>query len=599
MTPARRQWLAALVIVAAQALLLAIVTSKSYFQKDDFPNFAFARTETFRWEYLNTPVFQHFAPGHRLGNMVVERWVYPAHRPIIAVVVGAVAVMTLLTFAIARALWGPRWWTVWLVAVAGLPLLIVPSLLWFASGLHVLPSLLAVLTGILAYLHWLADRRLRWIAVILAAFSVGLMFYIKTIFLLAYLPFIRLLFLEEHLSPRRIVAALWADRLLYAALAVPAVAYAAYYSAGEYGDGQVQFPPVADVVAYLRIAWLRGFVPAIFGWRVPETASGTDDVVVLLGQLVLVAALVVSFVRKRAAWRGWAFLLFTFLLIAVVAGAPRIPLFGVRIGYDQRYYAEAVILLPLALALVFTRGRVAPLALRETRAASVAVLAGTRRRWWVPVLAAASVVALAFSWWEGARRLNVEYLGDDAQAFVEKLDAGLATVRRTPGATVLDGQLPDSIVDLASPVFDRRSIMFGLIAPPAPKFGLGEKIYDVSMDGAVNPVRFVPEKVLGRTRCGDEREQVLDVRIPPLPFLPQRYVLLDVRVDRPGTAGFRIAVNDEDALVPAPAVSVKLKPGQRQAIADLPLFVKTDRLRAVLPPGSCATRVAIGAFLPA
>jgi len=578
--------------VAAQAVVLSIVTARSYFQKDDFPNFAFARGQSLSWEYLSTPVFQHFAPGHRLGNLVVERFVFPHHAPVIAALVAGAVGISLLVFAIARALWGPRWWTVWLLAVTGLPLLLVPSLLWLASGLHVLPSLLAVLTAILAYLHWLADRRPRWLALIVAAFAIGLLFYVKTLFLLAYLPLIRLLFLEERLSPRRAVSALWADRAVYVALAVPAVVYVAYYLQGDF-NGAVERAPAEDIQTYLRIAWLRGFVPGLFGWRVPEVASALDDAVVALGQLALLAAVVVSIARKRSAWRGWAFLLFVFVLSSVVAGVPRLPLLGVRIGYDLRYYAETAVLVPLALALAFTRPRVAPLALRDG-AGGGARGGGGSRRGWLAAVGVVSVLLLTTSFAEGSRRLNVEYLGDDAQAYMAKVQTGLAAVRRVPGATVLDGQLPESIVDLASPPFDRRSIMFPIIAPPAPAFGLGERIYDVGLDGVVYPVRFQADAVLGRTRCDGARGGTLDVAVPPLAPANQRYLVLDVRVSRPGTAG--VQIDTGRGLGPAPAAQVPLVAGQRRAVVDLPLFVPTNRVQVALPPGACATSVTIGTF---
>ena len=105
---------------------------------------------------------------------------------------------------------------------------------------------------------------------------------------------------------------------------------------------------------YVRIFWLEGFWPMVFGVRVrPFEHEAWHGFVIVATQVVLLGLVAWSLVRRRAAWRAWAFLLVAIAAnLLIVVG--RVPEFGPdAIGYYVRYYSEPAVFVPLALAFAF------------------------------------------------------------------------------------------------------------------------------------------------------------------------------------------------------------------------------------------------------
>src|SRR4029077_3552489 len=103
----------------------------------------------------------------------------------------------------------------------------------------------------------------------------------------------------------------------------------------------------------LRAAWFDGFAPSVLGVRIPDSALGLgEQIAVYAAQAVVVGAVVLSVLRRRSAWRAWAFLALGFVANILVL-VPRVSAYGPDVAYVTRYYTEAAYLVPLAVACAF------------------------------------------------------------------------------------------------------------------------------------------------------------------------------------------------------------------------------------------------------
>src|SRR3954467_483185 len=120
-----------------------------------------------------------------------------------------------LLHRILEKLYGERRSNLVLLLLFGTSILLVTSFLWFADGLHKLPSTFLSLLAIDAYLTFWRTRSRAALAVAVAAVSLGSLFYVKTLLVPLYLVLIRLLFLDAR--PGRFVRTLWAERYTWLA----------------------------------------------------------------------------------------------------------------------------------------------------------------------------------------------------------------------------------------------------------------------------------------------------------------------------------------------------------------------------------------------
>jgi hypothetical protein len=158
-------------------------------------------------------------------------------------------------------------------------------------------------------------------------------------------------------------------------------------------------------------------------------------VAVVLAQLLIAAFAVWTIVRRRSAWRAWAFLAVAGT-ISLVVTASRIRNFGPSIGYDTRYMVELTWLFPLAVC-----GALAPSPARQPEPGPAADAGRARRpaiRILAPVAVALLVVAVLSA--RTARDEERAFGGEIARAYIDRLHAGVA--RLPPGTTVADRDVP-------------------------------------------------------------------------------------------------------------------------------------------------------------
>src|SRR3954451_23463801 len=351
-----------LLVVALAIAIQAVLAAKSYFTGDDWLHIVRAHDLVASGgfpgvDYLGKVVFIHYAPGLRLGYWSLERFAPLDWAAGQAALLVLFAGSILLLHRIFRTLYGERRTNLLLLLLFGTSILLVTSFLWFADGLHKLPSTFLSLLAVDAYLTYWRSRSKLALAVSVAAVALGSLFYVKVLLVPMYLVLMRLLFLEER--PRRALRILWEERLAWLAYAPPLGLYLWNYLAN-YSHTRGPSPSLDLLGDYLWLNWFKGVTPALAGIEVGPHAARSGALFATVAQLALIGVIGLSVHLKRSAWRAWVFWGIAFSANAALVGLGRLSTMGVeRVGQELRCDRELSWLLPRALGFAFSPGAVA------------------------------------------------------------------------------------------------------------------------------------------------------------------------------------------------------------------------------------------------
>ena len=305
-------------VVLAQGAVVWHFASRSYFFQDDFVSLFHARTADLTPGWLIGNQIGRFAPGQRLLTFTLWRAVGFDFTAALATLVAIQSIGVVLLQRILALLFGSRWWTFVIAFTYGTSVLLMPSLQWYSAGSHSLTETTLALASIHAYLCWWRGRRQAWLWWSAAAMVGALLFSEKGVLIPVWLVLMRVLLLDADVPLRTSIRRVVGEWRVWALYAIPLAVYLVVYTTRDY-TGHWHVPDLSVVWEYLWRGWLHGFTPGILGVRV---TPGSDDLIRSAGvaacQIALAAAVVVSIVRRRSAWRAWAFLAVAFLLNAVV-----------------------------------------------------------------------------------------------------------------------------------------------------------------------------------------------------------------------------------------------------------------------------------------
>src|SRR3954466_12839644 len=382
-------------VVAVAVAIQGVLAAKSYFTGDDWLHIVRAHDLVATGGppgggYLGKVVFIHYAPGLRLGYWALEKFApldwAAGQAALLALFAGSI----LLLDRIFRRLFGERRSNLVLLLLFGTSILLVTSFLWFADGLHKLPSTFLSLLAIDTYLTYWRTRSKAALAVSVAAVSLGSLFYMKALLVPLYLVLIRFLFLEER--PRRVLRTLWGERWTWLAFAPTAAIYLWNYEAN-YADTSGPAPSLHLLGSYLWVNWFKGVTPALAGVEIGPQAARSGVVFAPVAQLALIGVVAYSVHRKRSAWRAWLFWAVCFSVNAALVGLGRLATMGVdRVGKELRYDTEMHRPSPLALGFAVFPGAGAS-------GAAAAERARRRRRMRLRRSVAGAVVAYVVAEW--------------------------------------------------------------------------------------------------------------------------------------------------------------------------------------------------------
>jgi len=332
------------------ALGLWLLVRDAGLQFDDFGNLRLAG-ELGTLDFVFNPVFDHFAPGHRILTLL-QLALGPtdvADMHAVLVVVHVVALGGLLS--ILSRFYGPRPWLLLLVLVAMFATVSLAVDQWFAAALHQVPALAASTWGIRTWIHHVDTGRRRWAVASVLMLTVGLAFVGKA--LLAF----GLVFLLDQLvlrptHPSRLLSRVGREWQRWSLFVAPVVVYLLVST-----EAVTPLHPLASpgvLATAVRETWLTRFTPSLFGVDLVELgldASANTAVQVLLqGALLVVVAYTLW--RRPDAARPLAILVAVVVVNAVLVASSRVTTFGVASANSHRYWLEplwyATFLLPWA-----------------------------------------------------------------------------------------------------------------------------------------------------------------------------------------------------------------------------------------------------------
>jgi hypothetical protein len=486
--PRRRSTAAALVaLLLLQAILFFALTQRSFFFLDDYIYFNDAQQQHFLLRYLLTPVLHVYpAPGDRLASLLLQRLAplnFTVARAILIVfLAGTTILLRQLVSTFARS---DRWWTVALVVPFALSLTLVTPVSWWSAGLPIIPALFFTVVALSAWLRsYTAEESAvwRWVWVATIAVAAAGAFYLKFLLIPIYLLFLRLVIFPRLLGLPSGIRDLWKERMRWAAIAAPPVAFVAVLLlsglAGRSASGGSR--PYLD---YFTTAWFRAFIPASFmNARVHgSTPSVPPWVIVVCSQVLFWMVVGATWRRSSLALRSWALFLFVFVVNVAVVGTDRLPSFGVEIAYALRYYPEVALFLPLTIALGLRQGeeRRRDLAWERTRSGqtSIALMA--------------CVYAVCFVIW--APGVVSDYQGVRAKSWYDNLrhDIDAVTEDGTP-PRIVDSVTPAYVMQNWMEPLDRVSTVLELVPVDVIYNQLSGRTYVVRNDGHLAEAVFRP-----------------------------------------------------------------------------------------------------------
>ncbi|MBI5105928.1 MAG: hypothetical protein HZB46_13290 [Solirubrobacterales bacterium] len=348
----RRRLVLAAMLLAGTVVTL-VYTSRSWFYADDFLNFREAYDASLGWDFLSRPIFQHFAIGHRFGDWAMLEWSPYNWTVALVVMHGGMLVAAFALVGIMDRLAGRHWWHLvlgfWFIA----SFVWVRSIQWWANALHVVPSMVGALLAVYCAVRAFEQRGWKWPLLSGLCLAFGLAFFEKAVFAVVYVVLLRLVVFVPRFSVRSLWTAVRGDWRLWTALAVVAIPWLLWYETKNYA-GETQSPTRLAFEQFLRLDWLRAFVPSIWGVRVQPDATRGQDAVVVLAQVAFWAFVVWTLWRRLVVWRAWAFFFIAFFLNAALIGLNRVAMFGPGVALDYRYASEYLPLFAITVALVLS-----------------------------------------------------------------------------------------------------------------------------------------------------------------------------------------------------------------------------------------------------
>lgn len=357
----------------------------------------------------------------------------------------------------------------------------MPAFMWWAAALNQVPLQAVFFASVAAWVHYLRSRRLGWLALTLVVLGLGLLCYVKTLFLFPVLALLALGWFASGGPVRRVVSVV--RRYWPAVLAgvVGGTAYLLYYASAVPQIGSAATPAGAGELADRMV--VDTFAPALFGgpWRWNEQiapVAQADAPGWAVAACWVAAALLVGYLalRRERTLRAWVLLAGYVAADFVLLLITRAQVVGAVSGTEYRYLTDAAcaVVLALGLACMELRG-----AVESSRPRTVPLLTrGLGRRW---AVAGTVAVALSGVWssWSYARVWHDNHPG------ATYFRAAVASAAGAQEVDLADQFLPPAVTG----VFDSRANSTRVVLPlldPALRFpAVTDDLHVVDDDGRV------------------------------------------------------------------------------------------------------------------
>lgn len=340
--------------LAAVFALSTILTVNGGLRWDDFGNLRFSR-ETGTLNYLLTPVFDHFAPGHRALSLL-QYALGPANTVAMHLVMSGIQTLALAGFlATARRLYGRRAWIPALIVLVSASTVFVDIQLWFAASLHQIPALAAGLWALFFFLRYRQDGKGRSLFVSVFLVVLGLTFISKVLLVVGVIYLLDQLLLRPTTRVRDVVGRTLDEWPLWLGYVLPVAVYLTL--ASEVISPTQGTSRTGSILTGLREGWLERFSPLLFGWDASVTDSdpATHLALVILVQALAAGAVYLGARRRRDSLRAVAIVLAVVVVNGFMTLVLRIDAFGAQVSLFHRYWLEPLVLAALLLPWGFVQ----------------------------------------------------------------------------------------------------------------------------------------------------------------------------------------------------------------------------------------------------
>jgi hypothetical protein len=385
-------------VIFVECLYALWTASRGYFWQDDFIDLQALRQLGFGRRLLEQPVFGHFIPGFNFVDYLVSMIVPYPWWLIVLLEVSLFGLSLFLLHHLLTTLFGSTWVGVALVAVAGASFSLVPSLVWWATGLEYLVAIPATLLACIFHVRYLRTGQVRNAVFGGVSIAVGFAFYDGFFVSVLFIVLMTLLIWPVGPGLHGLFQTFAAHSRAWVCYAIPVALELGWRFAhpGIYITGGSA--TLTQVLAFVGLSWTQTFVPLVFGvdaWVLP--AHGERIFAGLLGQTLLVAFVVGTVLRKRSAWRAWVLIGSTFLVSATLVGATRAGTYGPGDASDVKYVALDAFFLVIAVGFALLPVRPlssSPTVIVQAESADSQNRTATARPAWLRTLIVLTVLAV-------------------------------------------------------------------------------------------------------------------------------------------------------------------------------------------------------------
>jgi hypothetical protein len=352
-------------VLGAAALMVLGMTAfngwalyNGWFYGDDYVLFIRADRGRMGFDYLLEPHDARLLPGTRLLVWAVasagSSWAWAATVTLLLKTTAAAAAACMLI-----RLFGARWAVLAPLALYLTTAITVPAMMWWTASLNQTPVQLSFFLAVGAWVGYLRTRRLRSLAVVVAALVLGLLFFTKVLLVVGVLGYLALAyFATGSLGARfRSIAVTYWPAVVAGLLVVGGyLGYASTvdterpfraFSAAAAGD-------VAD--SMLGKSFPTGILGGPWTWdRFAPPGSVADPPAWLASLSWVVLALVVAYgyLRRERTLRAWGLLGCYLAALLALMVLSRGQQFGGIVGLEYRYFTDVACVAALCVGLAF------------------------------------------------------------------------------------------------------------------------------------------------------------------------------------------------------------------------------------------------------
>lgn len=464
--PARLFWPLNTGLVACCMLVVGYYGRRVFLWSDDYVFLLDAYRVPLSLDLLKSPLFGHFSPVSQLVDSLVSADL-PTHPWLIRAILLLLSLVVVASTAFLMISLFDRTWLTLIGTALGAPALsLLPPVNWWTAGLNMMPAF-AGLALCLGAMVRLVRGGTRWWALLAIGSFVGAIMSLELgVTAIGYALVWALLF-RSRVSTEPWLQLLRRTWWVWVALGALAVWSVLNYKINYYQPTPAPSLPLA--LDALGTSLVTVQLPLTLGFYDPSRAW-FQLLGIALGAAAGVALIVVTLLRSRRAWRGWAFALLGWLIPVTAVVLSRVGYIGVRAVEQPMYYY-----LPTLLFLIGAlEAWAAPWVWQRRHEPEASVPTGRPPRRGTLAAGAVAAVAFAAAWqssaWPTIASTNYGMIGSPNTPFRNYMTnlVDSAHTLQASGApfSVINGVAPEGLLNFQG--HNRLSQVTGVHDPSIP-----------------------------------------------------------------------------------------------------------------------------------